>query len=176
MKPFCVVALLLASLYSAFAVPVRPKSAKAKATAALAHGPHRPSSRSEAIQHAKAAKSGTKTIVRRVVITRVVHGRLVKVSRVVRVKTVPIVPPHPDADRLKEIQKALADKGYFKGEVNGTWDADSVAAMKQFQSDKNLSPDGKITALSLIGLGLGPKHDGSVASLPTQKPEPNIPQ
>ena len=105
-----------------------------------------------------------------------VHGRLVKVSRVVRVKTVPIVPPHPDADRLKEIQKALADKGYFKGEVNGSWDADSIAAMKQFQSDKNLAPDGKITALALIRLGLGPKHDGSVASLPSQKPEPNIPQ
>jgi len=157
-------------------VPVHPRTAKAKSVASLPHGPRRPASRSEAIQHAKAAHSGTKTIVRRVVVTRVVHGRLVKVSRVVRVKTVPIVPPHPDSDRLKEIQKALADKGYFKGEVNGVWDADSVAAMKQLQIDKNLAPDGKITALSLIGLGLGPKHDGSVASLPSEKPEPNIPQ
>jgi peptidoglycan hydrolase-like protein with peptidoglycan-binding domain len=105
-----------------------------------------------------------------------VHGRWVSVTRIVRVKAVPVVPPHPDPERLLEIQKAMADKGYFKGEVNGVWNADSIAALKQFQTDQKLTPDGKITALSLIGLGLGPKHDGSVAAIPTEKPSPNIPQ
>ena len=100
-----------------------------------------------------------------------VHGRWVTVSRVVRVNTGPVVPPHPDAERLREIQKALADKGYFKGEVNGTWNADSVTALKQFQTERNLTADGKINALSLIGLGLGPKHDGSIAALPAPQPE-----
>jgi hypothetical protein len=51
-----------------------------------------------------------------------------------------------------------------------------MAALKQFQTDRNLTADGKISALSLIGLGLGPKHEGSVVSLPAAKPEPNIPQ
>jgi peptidoglycan hydrolase-like protein with peptidoglycan-binding domain len=112
-------------------------------------------------------------------VRQMVRGHWVNVSRVVRVKPVPVEPPHPDADRLKEIQKALADRGYFKGEVNGVWNADSVAALKQFQTEKNLPvADGKISALSLIGLGLGPKHDGSVAAVPRamDKPQQNIPQ
>jgi hypothetical protein len=176
MKVFWVVSLLLATLCSASAVPVRPKPAKPKTQPLAAHGVRRPASRSEAKEQAKSGHSGTKALVRRVVVRRMVHGRLVTVSRVVRVRTVPIVPPHPDADRLKEIQQALADKGYFKGEVNGVWNADSVAALKQFQSDKNLTSDGKISALSLIGLGLGPKHDNSVAALPSDKPQPTIPQ
>lgn len=72
---------------------------------------------------------------------------------------------HPDPQRYQEIQKALADKGYFKGEVNGVWGADSVDALQRFQADRKLPNDGKISALSLIALGLGPKHD-SVASEP----------
>jgi peptidoglycan hydrolase-like protein with peptidoglycan-binding domain len=106
-----------------------------------------------------------------------VHGQWVNVSHVVRVKAAPVVPPHPDADRLREIQKALADKGYFKGDLNGVWNADSVAALKQFQTDQKLTVDGKINSLSLIGLGLGPKHESSVAAAPpSEKPQENIPQ
>ncbi|HEY3457893.1 MAG TPA: peptidoglycan-binding domain-containing protein [Bryobacteraceae bacterium] len=73
----------------------------------------------------------------------------------------PSYPTHPDAARYKEIQQALADKGYFKGEVNGQWGDDSVAAIKQFQADQKLPDDGKISAPVLIGLGLGPKHDAA---------------
>ena len=71
---------------------------------------------------------------------------------------------HPDPERYQQIQQALADRGYFKGEVNGEWGDDSVDAMKRFQTDQKLEPDGKINALTLIGLGLGPKHDASVAA------------
>ena len=66
---------------------------------------------------------------------------------------------HPDSSRYTEIQKALADRGYFKGEANGVWGDDSVDALKRFQADQKLDADGKINSLSLIGLGLGPKHD-----------------
>src|SRR5262249_9097648 len=64
----------------------------------------------------------------------------------------------PTPDRYREIQHALADKGYFKGDVDGKWGADSVDALKRFQSEQNLDPDGKIGSLSLIALGLGPKR------------------
>lgn len=67
---------------------------------------------------------------------------------------------HPDPERYQEIQKALADRGYFKGEVNGKWGDDSTDALKHFQADQKLPDDGKINSLSLIGLGLGPKHNG----------------
>ncbi len=64
----------------------------------------------------------------------------------------------PTADRYKEIQQALMDKGYFQGPVDGAWNAGSVEALKRFQKDQNLDPDGKIGSLSLIALGLGPKR------------------
>ncbi len=64
----------------------------------------------------------------------------------------------PTPDRYKEIQQALAAKGYFKGEPNGEWGPDSTDALKRFQADQSLMPDGKINSLSLIALGLGPKR------------------
>jgi Putative peptidoglycan binding domain len=77
---------------------------------------------------------------------------------------------HPDPERYAEIQKALADRGYFHGAANGEWKDDSVDALKRFQADQKLPDDGKISALTLTGLGLGPHHDGSTAAtvpLPT---------
>jgi hypothetical protein len=64
----------------------------------------------------------------------------------------------PTPERYQEIQQALASKGYFHGDPNGQWGADSVDALKRFQASQNLMPDGKISSLSLIALGLGPKR------------------
>ena len=64
----------------------------------------------------------------------------------------------PTPDRYREIQQALATKGYYKGEPNGEWGTDSSDALKRFQADQNLMPDGKINSISLIALGLGPKR------------------
>jgi peptidoglycan hydrolase-like protein with peptidoglycan-binding domain len=63
----------------------------------------------------------------------------------------------PTPDRYKQIQEALATKGYLKSEPNGVWDANSVDAMKRFQADQKLDASGKLTSASLIGLGLGPR-------------------
>ncbi|MEO8129717.1 MAG: peptidoglycan-binding domain-containing protein [Bryobacteraceae bacterium] len=76
----------------------------------------------------------------------------------------------PTTERYAEIQKALIEKGYFKGDPNGAWGADSVDALKRFQGANNLTPDGKIGALSLIGLGLGPKHESTAEIAVTPKP------
>ena len=65
----------------------------------------------------------------------------------------------PTPQRYMEIQQALATKGYYTGPVDGTWDASCTDALKRFQADQKLSPDGKIGALSLIALGLGPKRE-----------------
>ena len=74
-------------------------------------------------------------------------------------------PMAPTPERTKEIQSALAQKGYLSGEPSGAWDPDTQAAMKRFQKDQNLDADGKIGALSLIALGLGPKR--SLTSTPS---------
>ena len=71
----------------------------------------------------------------------------------------------PTPDRYREIQQALVDKGYLKSEPSGVWDDRSAEALKQFQTDQHLSPTGKISALSLINLGLGPKPPNTPAAL-----------
>ncbi|HLH42968.1 MAG TPA: peptidoglycan-binding domain-containing protein [Bryobacteraceae bacterium] len=76
------------------------------------------------------------------------------------------VQQQPTPERYKEIQQALADKGYFTGAVDGNWGPDSVDALKRFQHDQNLPEDGKIGSLALIALGLGPKHDAGAAVSP----------
>ncbi len=67
----------------------------------------------------------------------------------------------PTPDRYREIQQALATRGYLKNEPTGVWDAASVTAMQQFQQDQKLTPTGKITAPALIALGLGAKSAGA---------------
>jgi hypothetical protein len=64
----------------------------------------------------------------------------------------------PTPDRYREIQGALASKGYLKPEdATGTWNQTSSDAMKKFQAEQNLDSNGKINSLSLIALGLGPR-------------------
>ena len=82
----------------------------------------------------------------------------------------------PTPDRYKEIQQALVDKGYLKGEPTGVWDADSAGAMQRFQQDQKMTPTGKINAPSLIGLGLGAKSAGAPEAPPIKQEAPTPPQ
>jgi len=78
----------------------------------------------------------------------------------------------PMPERYKEIQEALATKGYLEGAgPTGVWDDSSVSALKKFQQDQNLEPSGKIDSLSLIALGLGPKREQPPAPPPAE-PKP----
>jgi hypothetical protein len=82
----------------------------------------------------------------------------------------------PSPERYKEIQQALASKGYLQGEATGEWGPDAVDALKRFQTDQNLMPDGKISSLSLIALGLGPKRlTAKSDSPPPGTPAPGTP-
>jgi peptidoglycan hydrolase-like protein with peptidoglycan-binding domain len=78
----------------------------------------------------------------------------------------------PTPERYKDIQQALAAKGYLKEEPNGVWDDRSTEALRQFQSDQKLTPTGKINSQSLIGLGLGPRPEET----PTDAPAPAEPR
>lgn len=87
----------------------------------------------------------------------------------------------PTPERYQEIQQALASRGYYKGAVDGKWNDDSVEALRRFQTDQNLSPDGRINSLSLIAMGLGPKRATSGAvpaagpSVPASSTTPSTP-
>ena len=76
-----------------------------------------------------------------------------------RAPSAPAAQSRPTKDRYLEIQKALADAGYDPGPANGTWGDSSVKALQQFQQDQGIDPSGKIDALTLIRLDLGPKYD-----------------
>jgi hypothetical protein len=78
----------------------------------------------------------------------------------------------PSPDRYREIQGALAAKGFLSpDDATGSWNQTSSDALKKFQAEQNLESSGKINSLSLIALGLGPKRDPSPAA---PKP-PSIP-
>jgi len=75
----------------------------------------------------------------------------------------------PTQDRYTEIQQALITRGFLNTTPTGTLDAATVDALKRFQQEQNLPPTGKITSLSLIALGLGPKRNPlSASSIPAQ--------
>jgi hypothetical protein len=107
-----------------------------------------------------ASKSGTRAGHTAKTTSRARNGKYA----VTRVSAAPTYQLHPDPERYVQIQQALADRGYFKGAADGQWGEDSVDALKRFQADQKLPDDGKLGALTLTGLGLGPKHDGSTAS------------
>lgn len=80
------------------------------------------------------------------------------------------------ADRVRQIQSALIQKHYLKGDPDGRWDSKTQAAMRSFQSDHGwqtkLLPD----ARAIIALGLGPKTDEAQLKQKkeVQQPKPNI--
>ena len=72
----------------------------------------------------------------------------------------------PTADRITEIQQALAKDGSFTGSPNGKWDDATTEATRKFQASHGLNPTGKLDALTLQKLGLGSKTAGVAAPLP----------
>ena len=73
----------------------------------------------------------------------------------------------PTPERYRQIQEALAAKGYLRAEdANGVWSSASADALKRFQAEQKIASTGKINSLSLIALGLGPKRDTAVVKAP----------
>src|SRR5205807_10277938 len=52
----------------------------------------------------------------------------------------------PTADRISEIQQALAKDGAYNGEPNGKWDNSTVDAVRKFQAAHGLNASGKLDA------------------------------
>ncbi|WP_409281089.1 NlpC/P60 family protein [Pseudomonas defluvii] len=58
------------------------------------------------------------------------------------------------SERVRKIQKALIDKGFFPGEVDGIWGRRTIAAVKAFQKTMGLDVDGVVgpnTTTALFG-------------------------
>jgi hypothetical protein len=163
----CVLALTVVatalSAQSAYSTHAKPKS--------KSNAPAKPVvTRANAKKTTAAKPAGARVVTAKTHSTgpyrRRVNGRWVTIGHSAARPPKSIGQQHPDPDRYREIQKALQDRGYFKGEPNGEWKDDSTDALKRFQTAQNLPSDGKISALTLIDLGLGPKHDGGAVPPP----------
>jgi murein L,D-transpeptidase YcbB/YkuD len=142
----CAAALSMAALAWGFQPPASAAKKKAPVKkAAVKSAAKRPavSSKTGAVVHTTAAKkSGKKSAIKRTTWRN-------------RQAT-------PSSDRFREIQSALVAKGYLPADgASGAWDQASADAIKKFQSEQNLDSNGKINSLSLIALGLGPRHESN---------------
>lgn len=63
---------------------------------------------------------------------------------------------HLEPQRVEEIQRALAEAGYFRGEPSGQWDDQTREAMRRYQTSNGFGSTGLPDAKSLMKLGLGP--------------------
>ncbi len=66
----------------------------------------------------------------------------------------------PTPLRIREIQAALIEADFLRGEPSGVWDEGTAGAMSDFQKDNGFRVTGKPDALSLIKLGLGSETAG----------------
>ncbi len=63
-------------------------------------------------------------------------------------------------DIVERIQKALNDRGYQAGPVDGVWGKTTQSALRRFQQDQDLDATGKVDAQSLAALEI---HTGDMA-------------
>ena len=71
----------------------------------------------------------------------------------------------PTRERYTEIQNALIRAGYLEGPADGAWGESSAKALSKFQLENGLESTGRIDALSLIKLDLGPKYENQTAAV-----------
>jgi peptidoglycan hydrolase-like protein with peptidoglycan-binding domain len=77
----------------------------------------------------------------------------------------PTAPAGPSSERIRLVQQALAERGYYQAEPNGVWSSACIEALKRFEADQNVKVDGKIDSKMLIALGLGPRYDNALNAL-----------
>jgi peptidoglycan hydrolase-like protein with peptidoglycan-binding domain len=78
----------------------------------------------------------------------------------------------PTQERYQEVQRALAERGYYNGATNGVWGTESVEALKRFQEEQHLAPSGRLNSVSIIALGLGPKRNLTATPAPDSNTQP----
>lgn len=55
---------------------------------------------------------------------------------------------------VRDVQQALAQRGYFSGQADGNWNEQSEQALREFQRAQGLEPTGQFDQQTLSALGL----------------------
>lgn len=73
---------------------------------------------------------------------------------------------------VKYLQRSLAEAGYDVGKIDGIFGSDTLSAVRAFQSDHNLTPDGKVGKLTWAAVKAVTGNDEPAGSdKPTDEPE-----
>ncbi len=131
-----------------------------------------PQKKSPAVAKGTAKKTPARAVVASNTKRRVASRSYAKTGR--RVVSAPVYRGQaaPAPERYQEIQQVLLDKGYLQGVPSGTWDAQTIDAMRRFQADKHLPVTGTLNSMSLIQLGLGPKRITAANNAPPAQVPP----
>jgi len=164
----CTALLCLGVAYSGSAAKTSKTNPSKTKSTKKASGKSSPSGKSAASKSSSAKKSSGK---KGSTAAKGTSKKSVAGKRGVTAKAVPRGQQSPSTDRITEIQKALIERGYGKGEPTGTWGPDSAEALRKFQEDNKINPTGKLNSMSLIHLGLGPKRD-TIAQRKTEGQKP----
>lgn len=73
-------------------------------------------------------------------------------------------------DPMRDVQTALRKEGFYYGEVTGSENAETGAAIRRFQIRNGISVTGKLNGETLAAMGLGPKSAKPVANAPAPAP------
>src|SRR6184192_1289116 len=76
---------------------------------------------------------------------------------------------------IQNVQQALKDQGFYYGEITGTKDADTTAAIRRYQIRNGLQITGELNAETQRSLGLASKPASTPATRPAQTPGPTPP-
>lgn len=55
---------------------------------------------------------------------------------------------------VRDVQRALSQRGYFSGQADGDWNEQSKQALREFQRAQGLEPTGQFDQQTLSALGL----------------------
>lgn len=55
---------------------------------------------------------------------------------------------------VRDVQRALSQRGYFSGQTDGNWNEQSEQALREFQRAQGLEPTGRFDQQTLSALGL----------------------
>lgn len=73
-------------------------------------------------------------------------------------------------DQIRDVQGALKSQGFYYGEVTGTENAETDAAIRRFQIRNGIAVTGKLNAPTLAALGVGGKKTEAAALQPAPAP------
>lgn len=73
-------------------------------------------------------------------------------------------------DRLRDVQAALKNQGFYYGEVDGSEGTETTAALRRFQIRNGLEVTGKLNDQTLTALGMAPPKTAAAPPAPKAPP------